>query len=89
MALTTLLLQPDLPKTIIIDEPELWLHQFAINKLAAVMKQAAAKGSQVIVSTQSVSLIDNFELEDVIAVDHEDDQSVFKRLGSEDLKDWL
>jgi predicted ATPase len=89
MALTTLLLQPDLPKTIIIDEPELGLHPFAINKLAAMMKQAAAKGSQVIVSTQSVGLIDNFEPEDIITVDREDDQSVFKRLNSEDLKDWL
>lgn len=89
MALTTLLLQPDLPKTIIIDEPELGLHPFAVNKLAAMMKQAAAKGSQVIVSTQSVNLIDNFEPEDVIAVDREDDQSVFRRLDSEDLKDWL
>jgi predicted ATPase len=89
MALTTLLLQPDLPKTIIIDEPELGLHPFAINKLAAMMKQAAAKGSQVIVSTQSVNLVDNFEPEDVIAVDREDDQSVFRRLDSKDLKDWL
>lgn len=89
MALTTLLLQPDLPKTIIIDEPELGLHPFAINKLAAMMKQAAAKGSQVIVSTQSVGLIDNFEPEDIITVDREDDQSVFRRLDSEDLKDWL
>lgn len=89
MALTTLLLQPDLPKTIIIDEPELGLHPFAINKLAAMMKQAAAKGSQVIVSTQSVGLIDNFEPEDIVTVDREDDQSVFRRLDSNELKDWL
>jgi predicted ATPase len=89
IALTTLLLQPDLPKTIIIDEPELGLHPFAINKLAAMMKQAAAKGSQVIVSTQSVNLVDNFEPEDVITVDREDNQSVFKRLNSEEIKEWL
>lgn len=89
IALTTLLLQPDLPKTIIIDEPELGLHPFAINKLAAMIKQAAKKGSQVIVSTQSVNLIDNFEPEDVIAVDREDNQSVFKRLNSEELEGWL
>ena len=89
MALTTLLMQPDLPKVIIIDEPELGLHPFAINKLAAMIEQAAKKGSQVIVSTQSVNLIDNFEPEDVIAVDREDNQSVFKRLNSEELKGWL
>lgn len=89
IALATLLLQPDLPKTIIIDEPELGLHPFAINKLAAMMKQAAAKGSQVIVSTQSTDLISNFEPEDIITVDREDDQSVFRRLDSDELKDWL
>jgi predicted ATPase len=89
MALTTLLMQPDLPKTIIIDEPELGLHPFAINKLAAMMKQAAAKGSQVIVSTQSVGLIDNFEPEDIITVDREDNQSVFKHLNLKELEGWL
>ncbi len=89
IALTTLLLQPKLPKTIIIDEPELGLHPFAINKLAAMMKQAAGNGSQVIVSTQSVSLIDNFEPEDIITVDRDDEQSVFRRLRSDDLKEWL
>ncbi|HEX8396117.1 MAG TPA: AAA family ATPase, partial [Pyrinomonadaceae bacterium] len=83
IALTTLLLQPDLPKTIIIDEPELGLHPFAINKIAAMMKTAAAKGSQIIVSTQSVDLVDNFEPEDVIAVDRKDNESTFKRLESE------
>jgi predicted ATPase len=67
----------------------LGLHPFAINKLAAMMKQAAVKGSQVIVSTQSVGLIDNFEPEDIITVDREDNQSVFRRLDSENLKDWL
>jgi predicted ATPase len=89
MALTTLLMQAELPKTIIIDEPELGLHPFAINKLAAMIKRAAAQGSQVIVSTQSVGLIDNFEPEDIITVDREDDQSVFRRFDSEELKEWL
>jgi predicted ATPase len=89
IALTTLLMQAELPKTIIIDEPELGLHPFAINKLAAMIKRAAAQGSQIIVSTQSVGLIDNFEPEDIITVDREDDQSVFRRLNSEDLKEWL
>lgn len=89
IALTTLLLQPDLPKTIIIDEPELGLHPFAINKLAAMMKAAAAKDSQVIVSTQAVNLVDNFEPEDVIAVDRADDQSVFHRLNATEFKEWL
>ena len=89
MALTTLLLQPHPSKTIIIDEPELGLHPFAINKLSAMMRQASSKGSQIIVSTQSVSLMDNFEPEEIIAVDRIDNQSVFNRLNSEELKGWL
>jgi predicted ATPase len=88
IALATLLLQPELPKTIIIDEPELGLHPFAINKLAALIQKASAQ-SQVIISTQSVNLIDNFEPEDIITVDRKENQSVFERQSSENLKDWL
>ncbi len=58
IALTTLLLQPHPPKTIIIDEPELGLHPFAINKLAGLI-QSVSINNQVIISTQSVNLINN------------------------------
>lgn len=88
IALTTLLLQPEAPQVIIIDEPELGLHPFAINKLAGLMKKASIK-TQVIVSTQSVNLVDNFEPEDIVTVDREEQQSIFKRLNSEELKEWL
>jgi predicted ATPase len=88
MALATLLLQPDLPKVIIIDEPELGLHPFAINKLAGLIKKASAQ-SQIIIATQSVNLIDNFEPEDIITVDRKENQSVFQRQSSETLKDWI
>lgn len=88
IALATLLLQPNLPKTIIIDEPELGLHPFAINKLAGLIKKASAI-SQVIISTQSVNLVDNFDAEDIVTVDRRGDQSVFKRLKSDNLKDWI
>ncbi len=88
MALATLLLQPELPATIIIDEPELGLHPFAINKLAGLIKKASAQ-SQIIISTQSVNLVDNFEPEEIITVDRKDNQSVFIRQNSESLKDWM
>lgn len=89
IALATLLLQPELPSTIIIDEPELGLHPVAINKLAGLIKSAAQQGCQVIVSTQSVNLLNNFAAEDIITVDKENDQSTFQRLNSEDLSNWL
>jgi predicted ATPase len=88
MALATLLLQPRLPATIIIDEPELGLHPFAINKLAGLIKKASAQ-SQIIISTQSINLVDNFSPEDIITVDREDNQSVLVRQNSETLKKWL
>lgn len=89
IALTALLLQPSLPKVIVIDEPELGLHPFAINKLAAMIKNAAANGCQVIISTQSAGLLDNFEPEDIVAVDRDEEQSTFRRLKSEELDEWL
>ena len=88
IALTTLMLQPNPPKTIIIDEPELGLHPFAINKLAGLIKKVSAK-SQVIISTQSVNLINNFEAENIITVDRANKQSIFKKQDSDKLSVWL
>jgi|WetSurMetagenome_2_1015567.scaffolds.fasta_scaffold130270_2 predicted ATPase len=88
IALATVLLQPKLPDTIIIDEPELGLHPSAINKLAALMKKASKK-TQLIVATQSVNLVDCFEAEDIIVVDRKDNQTVFSRLSSDDLSAWI
>jgi predicted ATPase len=88
MALATLLLQPEPPKVIIIDEPELGLHPFAINKLAGLIKKASVH-TQIIISTQSVNLVDNFSPEDIITVDRKDGQSVFTRHETENLTDWL
>lgn len=88
ICLCTLLLQPEPPTTIIIDEPELGLHPFAIQKLASMLKIASSK-SQIIVSTQSVNLVDQFSADDVIVVERENDQTVFKRQNQEGLKQWL
>lgn len=90
ICLTTLLLQPKrlLPEILLIDEPELGLHPFAINLLAEMLKEAA-ETNQVIVSTQSVELLNNFQPEDVVVVQREEDTSVFKRLDSVELVDWL
>ncbi|MCB0518347.1 MAG: AAA family ATPase [Lewinellaceae bacterium] len=88
IALTTILLQPDPPKLIIIDEPELGLHPAAITKLAALMKKAAHK-TQIIIATQAPNLVDIFEPEDIITVDWEDGQSTFKRHNSDELGIWL
>jgi predicted ATPase len=89
IALTTLFLQPNLPNTIIIDEPELGLHPFALSKLAGMIKSAAAKGAQVIVATQSTDLLSYFTPDDIIAVDQRVGSTVFNRLKEADLEIWL
>jgi len=89
IALAVLFMQPQLPETIIIDEPELGLHPTAIAKLSGLIKSAAAKNCQVIAATQSTDLISHFAPEDIITVDQINGESVFERLNSDTLKDWL
>lgn len=88
IALTTALLQPKPPTTILVDEPELGLHPYALNLFAGLVKKAATR-TQVIVSTQSAPLLDNFEAEDIVVVERKEGASTFERLSSEKLKEWL
>lgn len=88
VCLATALLQPKPPATMIFDEPELGMHPYATTVLAGLLKQAAG-AKQVIVSTQSAHLLDHFQPEDVIVVDRSDGASVFRRLESGDLSEWL
>jgi len=88
IALTTLFLQPSLPKTIILDEPELGLHPFAIAKLAGMIKKASVH-SQIIVATQSVNLVNEFSADDIVVANRENNQTVFKRQYDDNLSAWL
>jgi predicted ATPase len=88
ICLTTALLQPDPPSTIIIDEPELGLHPYAIEILAELM-QSTSKKTQLIVSTQSPALVDYFEPENIIVVNRIKGASVFQRLNKRELSSWL
>jgi predicted ATPase len=77
IALATALLQPNPPATMLFDEPELGLHPYALNLFAALVKKAASK-TQIIVSTQSAPLLDNFEAEDIIVVERKEGESTFR-----------
>ena len=88
ICLATLLLQPELPAIILLDEPELGLHPAAIALLADLLSSAATQ-TQIMVSTQSVTLVNQFQPEQVWAVDREDGQSVFRHLSSADMSAWL
>jgi predicted ATPase len=88
ICLATALLQPLPPATIIIDEPELGLHPAAIVLLASLFKQAAMR-TQVIASTQSPQLLNQFDAKDIIVVDREEGATVLNRLDSDALSEWL
>ena len=88
--LATVLLQPEefMPSAIIVDEPELGLHPYAINVLAELIKSASHE-HQLIISTQSVELVNQFDAEDLIVVDKQGGSSTFKRLETALLSEWL
>ncbi len=88
ICLATTLLQPKLPSTIVIDEPELGLHPYAITLLGSLIRSASQK-TQVIISTQSVALVNEFAIEDLVIVESEDGATVFKRLQPDDFQAWL
>ena len=88
ICLATLLLQPNPPLTIIIDEPELGLHPYAIKLLASLLHEAAQQ-TQLIVSTQASLLLDELTPEQVIVVNHHNGETLFDRLNSDKLQDWL
>jgi predicted ATPase len=88
ICLATALLQPNLPSTIVIDEPELGLHPYAITLLGSLIRSASKK-TQVIISTQSVALVNEFAIEDLVIVESEEGATVFKRLEPNDFQSWL
>lgn len=89
ICLTTLLLQAELPAITVIEEPELGLHPRAINLLADMLN-IASQSTQIIISTHSVELVDQFAPERTIIVERDDQGvSVFKRLPHAPLEEWL
>ena len=88
ICLAALLLQPSPPALILLDEPELGLHPFAI-RILAEMLESASKRVQVVLATQSVTLLNNFAPQDVIVAENDGLKTTFQRLDEEKLKHWL
>lgn len=77
-----------LPRFIAIDEPELGLHPAALSLVASLVR-SVSRHSQVVLSTQSPALLDEFSPADVVVVEHRDGASRFQRLAAEELAVWL
>ena len=90
ICLITLLLQPakNLPDLLILDEPELGLHPYAINVIGGLIG-AASINTQVIAATQSTALVDCFDPEEIVVADRNERASTFRRLDLETLNEWL
>lgn len=90
IVLATLLLQPVSlrPSVMLLDEPELGLHPYAITMLASLIKQASVE-TQVVFATQSTLLLDHFRPKDVLVTDRVDGGTQLTRLDAADLQEWL
>lgn len=87
ICLTTLLLQPNLPTMILLDEPELGLHPYALQILASLFRVASNK-TQIIASTQSSTFADFFDIENIIIADTQENSTIFKKLNIDEYKNW-
>lgn len=90
ICLATLFLQPPerMPATIVLDEPELGLHPYAI-KLLSEMIRSVSHQVQSILSTQSVTLINQFTAPEILVVDRIEGGSVIRRLDEGEIRHWL
>ena len=90
IALTTLFLQPPSlrPSVILLDEPELGLHPLAVTLLESLAGSASVD-TQVILATQSPTMLDHFGPEDVLVADRDKGATKFTRLDPERLEVWL
>lgn len=88
ICLATLLLQPQPPHTIVLDEPELGLHPFAIHQLAELMRSAAA-GRRLVAATQSVTLLSHFDISEVAVLDRDAAGTHVTRHDAAAFEQWL
>jgi predicted ATPase len=90
LCLLAILLHPDPPPLVMIEEPELGLHPDIIPHVALLLQQASER-TQLVVTTHSRMLVDALsdEPESVVVCSKENGETQMERLSSEDLRDWL
>ncbi len=90
LCLLALLLDPDPPMLIGIEEPELGLHPDLIPKIADLLVDASSR-CQLVVTTHSDVLIDALSErpDSVVVCEKHDGHTTMKRLDSSELAHWL
>ena len=90
LCLLAILLHPEPPPLVAIEEPELGLHPDLIPHLADLLRQASER-TQLVVTTHSRTLIDAFTDEPscVVICGKENGESRFERLDAKLLSAWL
>ena len=91
LCLLAILLHPQPPPLVCIEEPEIGLHPDALQLVAQALVEASAR-CQMIVTTHSADLVDSLSdhPEAVVVCERDFDYSTqFKRLKREDLDVWL
>ena len=85
-----ILLDPEPPRFLGIEEPELGLHPDMLPKLADLLVDASSR-CQLLVTTHSDILVDALSErpESVVVCEKHDGQTSMRRLDRSDLKVWL
>ena len=90
LCLLSVLLHPEPPPLVVIEEPELGLHPDLLPTLADLLVTASER-SQLIVTTHSDVLVDALTdmPESVVVCEKHDGQTEMRRLDKDDLTKWL
>jgi predicted ATPase len=90
LTLLAILLNPDAPPLVCIEEPELGLHPDMIHELAKLLIDASSR-MRLIVTTHSDRLVEEFSEmpEAVVVCEKENGASILRRLSASKLSSWL
>ena len=90
MALAAILMDPEPPPLVVIEEPELGLHPDVVLSISEMLIKASQR-TQLVVTTHSTGLIDALSdhPSSVVVCEKDNGASVFQRLEPEYLSEWL
>ncbi len=89
LCLAAVLLHPNPPPLICLEEPEISLHPDVLKDFADLLVDAATR-TQIILTTHSVELVDAFTHRPsaIVVVEKENGSTRFRRLSDEDTRPW-